>query len=223
MCDGNCFECKYDDCIATDKEINGFNVKEKALSKNTEKRNPGNSKIDWNDYEQVKEYQRIKSLIYYHKHKEECKAKRKEYYLAHHEAEKEKRRKYYHDHREQENERLKKYLSLEENKKKRREYQRKYYLEHKKGNKERTKKKCDENCFECKYSDCILSEDEIKLKPLPSNRTEKQKEYMREYMKKYSQTPAYKEKEKERHHRYYLQHREERIEYAKKYNESKKV
>ena len=46
MCDGNCFECKYDDCIASDKEVLEFakeetrkNVEEIAMQPIT-KRNP---------------------------------------------------------------------------------------------------------------------------------------------------------------------------------------
>ena len=79
--------------------------------------------------------------------------------------------------------------------------------------------KCDEKCFECKYPDCILSEEDIKLPPIKSKHTEKQKAYFREY----ARTHYDKEKQKERHRDYYLRHREERIEYAKEYQKRKKM
>lgn len=133
MCDGNCFECKYDDCIASDKEVLEFakeeirkNVEEIAKQPIT-KRNPGKRKIDWNDYEQVKEYQRVKSRIYYQENKEKCAIRRKKYYQENREKELARRHQYYLEHYEEEKERNKQYRKTDKNK----EYQSRYYQKHK--------------------------------------------------------------------------------------------
>jgi len=129
MCDGNCFECKFTDCIATDKEVLEFakeetrkNVEEIAMQPIT-KRNPRKRKIDWNDYEQVKEYQRVKSLIYYQNHKEECAIRRKKYYQENKEKElarrtdknREYQSRYYQKHKEERQRYYKEYRERKKN------------------------------------------------------------------------------------------------------------
>lgn len=65
MCDGNCLECVFDDCIATDSEI-------KALEK-------ANHTVSPKDEERIKR-RRAYSRQYYLTHKEQIKATRKIWY-----------------------------------------------------------------------------------------------------------------------------------------------
>ena len=65
MCDGNCLECVFDDCIATDDEIKVFDKAEHPVSPEEEKK---------------KERRRAYSREYYLTHKEQIKATRKIWY-----------------------------------------------------------------------------------------------------------------------------------------------
>lgn len=84
--------------------------------------------------------------------------------------------------------------------------------------------KCNKDCFNCKYDDCILTEEEAgKLDPKKYKMSEEARAKWREYFRKYHREwrKAHKEYERERHRRYYLQHREEILEKAKIYREAK--
>lgn len=90
MCDGNCLECVFDDCIATDSEI-------KALEK-------VNQTISPKDEEKIKR-RRAYSRQYYLTHKEQIKATRKIWYEKKgdyiREVNKERYKEYYQENREE--------------------------------------------------------------------------------------------------------------------------
>lgn len=86
-------------------------------------------------------------------------------------------------------------------------------------------KKCNNDCFNCKFSDCILTEEEAgKLEPKKYKMSEEAREKWREYQRNYQREwrKAHLETVKARKRRYYLQHREEILEYQKKHREKMK-
>lgn len=83
-------------------------------------------------------------------------------------------------------------------------------------------KKCNNDCFNCIYDDCILTDADLQEKPKKKYKmSEKAKEHYKEYQKKYQREHArkyylkYIDKVKERHKKYYEEHREKIIEQVK--------
>ena len=77
-----------------------------------------------------------------------------------------------------------------------------------------TKIKCNKDCFNCPYEDCILPDNLPKTHGKYKD-LEKRKAYMREYFKKNGY--KYAEKRRAYQQQYYLQHREEIIARAKEH------
>lgn len=111
-CNGDCFNCKFTDCIADNEDINELEkenpvviVSEKEIKREQKKSRMRNYYYSHateisecrKDYyeknkEEVKEKNKIRYREYYQKNREKIIAKRKEYYQKHKEEEKEKTR-----------------------------------------------------------------------------------------------------------------------------------
>ena len=78
----------------------------------------------------------------------------------------------------------------------------------------KNERKCNKDCFNCPFTDCILP-DELPKTHGKYKDLEKRKAYMREYFRKNGY--KYAEKRKSYRKQYYLEHREEIIEKAKQY------
>ena len=95
MCSGNCFECEFDDCIATEKEIMDFEKKNPAVVVSQKEIQTEKKKA------YIREYQKK----YYAEHKAEISARHRKWYLEKadyiRKVNNEKYKEYYKQHRDE--------------------------------------------------------------------------------------------------------------------------
>ena len=217
ICDEDCFNCKFDDCIMSDPYVGRKSLYE----------NPQDYSREY--YEAHKEKIRKQKREYYKAKKQKMNKQRREYYEKHREEEKANRKKYYQANKEKIKARQRKYY--EENKEKIRALQKKWY----KANKEKVRQYYEANKEKIaarrrKYNELNRE----KVKESWHNYYEANKERLKSYYHQYYQ--ANKEKIKEHYIKYreknkekikeqrckrYAANKEKLNEYSRKYYQTK--
>ena len=73
--------------------------------------------------------------------------------------------------------------------------------------------KCNNDCFNCPYPDCIISDTDIKIESEEDNEEDSEKDRKREYQKHYRET--HKEQARKAQHDWYVRNTEKRKAQAK--------
>ncbi len=219
-CSHDCFNCPYDDCV------NDVVTRAEMLESAQRDRVAaimGGADVDQERYAKLSA--RIRAHKYYEANRERILAKQKAYYQANKEYYREYAKQYAKEHPEAKNAASKRYNEAHKEeiiayKKAYREKNADKILKKQREYREKTAKrknemarKCDFDCFNCKFADCIAGQhtprNGAEPKPRPRYDTEKYREYQKQW---YSNN---REKVKEYQKKYYRENRERLLEYSK--------